>query len=107
MKSTTALLIAMMVSIISFFQVNAQNAETIWLTTNTTAFKTGEIVTLSVNAISATPIHGFTFQIRYDPACVTALNASSPISALNGLFLPHISGVVDASFASTAPQTAN
>jgi hypothetical protein len=107
MKSTTAFIIATIISIVSFFQVNAQNAETIWLTANTTEFKTGEIVTLSINAISATPIQGFNFQIRYDAACVTPLNATSPISGMNGLFLPQNSGLVDASFASTTPQTAN
>jgi hypothetical protein len=107
MKSTTAFIIATIVSIVSFFQVNAQNAETIWLASNTTEFKTGEIVTLSVNAISATAIQGFNFQIRYDAACVTPLNATSPISGMNGLFLPQNSGLVDASFASTTPQAAN
>lgn len=107
MKSTTAFFIATIISIVSFFQVNAQTAETIWLATNTSEFKTGEIVTLSINAISATPIQGFNFQIRYDAACVTPLNATSPISGMNGLFLPQNSGLVDASFASTAPQTAN
>jgi hypothetical protein len=107
MKSTTAFIIATMISIVSFFQVHAQTAETIWLATNAAEFKTGEIVTLSINAISATPIQGFNFQIRYDAACVTPLNATSPISGMNGLFLPQDSGLVDASFASTTPQTAN
>lgn len=107
MKSTTAFLIATIISIVSFLQVHAQGAETIWLTTNITEFKTGEIVTLNVNAISATPIQGFNFQIRYDAACVTPVNATSPISGMNGLFLPQDSGLVDASFASTTPQTAN
>jgi hypothetical protein len=107
MKSTTAFIIATILSIVSFLQVHAQGAETIWLTTNTTEFKTGEIVTFNVNAISATPIQGFNFQIRYDPACVTPVNATSPISGMNGLFLPQDSGLVDASFASTTPQTAN
>lgn len=107
MKFTTAFIIASIISIVSFFRVNAQNPETIWLTSSSTAFKTGEIVTLSINAISATPIQGFNFQIRYDPTCVTPLNAISPISGMNGLFLPQNNGLVDASFASTSPQVAN
>jgi hypothetical protein len=107
MKSTTAILIAAFLAIVSFFQVNAQNPETIWIAANSTEFKTGEIVTLTVNAISATPIQGFNFQILYDAACVSPLNATSPISGMNGLFLPQTSGRVDASFASTTPQTAN
>jgi hypothetical protein len=107
MKSITAFIIATIISIVSLSPVHAQTAETIWLTANVTEFKTGEIVTLSINAISATPIQGFNFQIRYDAACVTPLNATSPLSGMNGLFLPQDSGLVDASFASTTPQTAN
>lgn len=107
MKSTIAFLTATLISVFSFFQVAAQSAETIWLEANSTQFKTGEIVTLSVKAISATPIQGFNFQIRYDASCVTPLNATSPISGMNGLFLPQTSGLVDASFASTTPQIAN
>jgi hypothetical protein len=107
MKSTKTILIAILLSIISFVQVSAQSAETIWLEANSTQFKTGEVVTLSVKAISATPIQGFNFKIRYDASCVTPLNATSPISGMNGLFLPQNSGLVDASFASTTPQTAN
>ncbi len=107
MKYTTAILIAALIALVSFFQVNAQNPETIWIAANSTEFKTGEVVTLSVNAISATPIQGFNFQIRYDATCMTPLNATSPISGMNGLFLPQTSGLVDASFASTTPQPAN
>jgi hypothetical protein len=107
MKSITTILITILITLVSFFQVNAQNPETIWIAANSTDFKTGEIVTLTINAVSATPIQGFNFQIRYDAACVTPLNATSPISGMNGLFLPQTSGLVDASFASTTPQTAN
>ena len=107
MKSATAFFIAVLISIVSFSQANAQGAVSIWLTANATDFKTGEIVTLNVNAISATPIQGFNFRIRYDPACLTPLNATSPMSGMNGLSLPQSGGLVDASFASTTPQTAN
>lgn len=107
MKSITATLIAIFITIFSAFKVNAQAPETIWLTGALTAFKTGETVIVNVNALSATPIQGFNFQIRYDPACVAPVTATSPISGMNGLFLPQNSGLVDASFASSAPQTVN
>ena len=107
MKSIKAFTLAIIFSIVSAFSVRAQTAETIWLTANTTAFKTGETVIVTVNAISATPIQGFTFQISYDPACLEPMHATSPIPGMNGLQLPQTSGLVDASFASTSPQTAN
>jgi hypothetical protein len=107
MKPFTTFLLAIIFALTAVFKVNAQAAETIWLVANTTAYKTDETVTVTVNAISATPIQGFTFQIRYDPACLQPTNATSPISGMNGLQLPQTMGLVDASFASTTPQTAN
>ena len=87
--------------------VSAQSSESIWLTSAVSDYKTGETVTVLVNAASVTPIQGFTFQIRYDPACLKPVNASSPITGMNGLSLPQTNGLVDASFASTTPQMAN
>ena len=107
MKSFNAFLLAIIVAFTTIIQVSAQAAESIWLTTDTTAHKTGETVIVKVNAASATPIQGFTFQIRYDPACLQPTQATSPISGMNGLQLPQTTGLVDASFASTAPQTIN
>lgn len=91
----------------SVTSVGAQSAESIWLEANTTAYKTGETVLVTVKGTSVTPIQGFTFQIRYDPACLQPINAASPIQGMNGLSLPQVDGLVDASFASTAPQMAN
>src|SRR6185436_9651525 len=54
-----------------------------------------------------TPIQGFTFQIRYDPACLRPVNASSTIPGMNALPLPQLSGMVDGSYASTTPQLVN
>jgi hypothetical protein len=88
-------------------KAHAQSPETIWLSANVTSYKTGETVIATVNAFSATPIQGFTFQIRYDPACLRPVNASSPIPAMNGLQLPQLIGLVDGSYASTTPQFAN
>lgn len=109
MRSTKAFTLAIIIIFISVSvsSVSAQTAETIWITASTTAFKTGETVIVTVNAVSATPIQGITFQIRYDPACLKPANATSPISGMNGLQLPQTLGLVDASFASTTPQMAN
>ena len=85
--------------------VQAQSPESIWLVANTTAYKTGETVIVAVNASTVTPVQGFTCQIRYDPACLKPVNASSPIPGLTGLPLPQLTGLVDGSYASTTPQT--
>ncbi len=87
--------------------VQAQSSESIWLVANTTAYKTGETVIVALNASTVTPVQGFTFQIRYDPACLKPINASSPIPGMNGLPLPQLTGLVDGSYASITPQTVN
>lgn len=107
MKSVLALMLAFLFTVSAAMTVSAQSAESIWLTANTTAYKTGETVIVMVNAISSTPVQGFTFQIRYDPACLKPINASSNISGMNGLPLPQLSGQVDGSYASTTPQVVN
>ena len=107
MKLIKVFALAIIFTFISVFSVGAQTPETIWITASTTSFKTGETVIVTVNAVSATPIQGFTFQVRYDPACLQPVHATRPISGMNGLQLPQTTGLVDASFASTTPQTAN
>jgi hypothetical protein len=107
MKPFATFLLAIIFSFTAVFNVHAQAAETIWLVSSTAAYKTGETVLVRVNAISATPIQGFTFQIRYDPACLQPVNATSPISGMNGLQLPQTKGLVDGTYASTTPQTVN
>ena len=107
MKFFSTLILFIALSFASVFAVNAQTAETLWLQANTTAYKTNETVVITINGISATPIQGFTAQIRYDPACLQPVNSTSPISGMNGLAVPQVSGLVDASFASTTPQTVN
>jgi hypothetical protein len=107
MKPTVRLILALLFIFSIVANVSAQSAESIWLEANTMEYKTGETVIVTVKANSATPIQGFTFQIRYDPACLQPTNASSPIQGMNGLYLPQTEGLVDASFASTTPQTAN
>jgi hypothetical protein len=107
MKPIPAFILALVLILSSVFVVNAQGAESIWLVANNAAYNRGETVTVTVNAASITPIQGFTFQIRYDPACLEPQNAASPIPGMNGLSLPQTPGLVDASFASTTPQVAN
>lgn len=107
MKSLTALILAIVLTFAIAANVNAQGTESIWLTANTTEYKTGETVTVNLNAASTTPIQGFTFQIRYDPDCLKPVNAVSQIPGMNGLPLPQLRGQVDGSYASTTPQTVN
>jgi hypothetical protein len=107
MRPIAALLFALIFVLSPASRVQAQASEVIWLTVDATSLKTGETVRVWVNAVSVTPIQGFTFQIRYDPACLKPLNAASPIAGMNGLGLPQTDGLVDASFASTVPQIVN
>ncbi len=107
MKSVKSIILAMIFTVVSVLNVSAQSAESIWLSASTTAFKTQETVTVNVNAMSGTPVQGFTFQIRYDPSCLKPINASSTIPGMNALPLPQTSGLVDGSYASTTPQVVN
>ena len=96
MKKFALTLIAI-ICLFVFIPVKAQSAESIWITASTNNFKTGETVIINVNGASASPIQGITFQIKFDPACLQAVNAASPIPGMNGLSLPQLSGLVDAS----------
>lgn len=107
MKRLIACFAAALLALCVVGNAGAQSLETIWLTASTAAYKTGETVLVTVNAASATPIQGFTFQIRYDPACLRPVNASSPVPGMNGLPLPQLTGLVDGSYASTTPQNVN
>jgi len=106
MKFYSAFILFLVLSFTSVFAVSAQSTDAIWLQADTTAYKTNETAIVTINAISATPIQGFTAQIRYDPACLQPVNSTSPIAGMNGLALPQESGLVDVSFASTTPVTA-
>lgn len=107
MKSVPVLLLVVLLTLTSVVSVSAQTTEGIWLSANNTAYKTGETVIATVNASSATPIQGFTFQIRYDPACLKPVNAASTVPGMNALPLPQIAGLADGSYASTTPQMVN
>lgn len=107
MKYFSVSILFVVLSLTSVFVVKAQAAETIWIQAGGTSYKTGETATATINAVTARPIQGFTAQIRYDPDCLLPVNAATSISGMNGLAVPQTSGLVDASFASTMPQTAN
>jgi len=107
MKSLTAFFLAIIFSFSLVLNANAQDAESIWLAASTTSYKTGETIIVTVNAASATPIQGFTFQVSYDPECLRPVNAASTVPGMNGLPLPQLSGQVDGSYASTTPQVVN
>lgn len=107
MKAVRALILALIFTFALVAGAGAQSPESIWLTANTTAYKTGETVVVTLNAASATLIQGFTFQIRYDPKCLQPTSASSPIAGMNGLPLPQLTGLADGSYASTTPQAIN
>lgn len=107
MRSVPAFLLAIVLAFMTAITVNAQSTESIWLTVDTTTYKTRETVVATLNASSATPIQGFTFQIRYDPACLKPINAVSQVPGMNALPLPQITGLADGSYASTTPQTIN
>jgi hypothetical protein len=107
MKRLVSTFFAIIACFIFIIPASAQTTESMWITASTSSFKTGETVIVTFNGISATPIQGFTFQIRYDPACLEPVNAASPIPGMHGLLLPQLGGLADASFASTTPQIAN
>jgi hypothetical protein len=107
MKRIIASAIAVLCAFSIVISASAQTTESIWLTANTTTYKTGETVIIAFNASSATLIQGFTFKIRYDPSCLEPVNASSPLPDMNGLPLPQLTGFVDGSYASTTPQAVN
>ena len=107
MKSISAFALAFLLTFVLVLNAGAQSSESIWLTANTTSYKTNETVIVSVHGTSATPIQGFTFQIRYDPACLRPVNAVSTLPGMNALPLPQIAGIADGSYASTTPQAAN
>ncbi|WKZ35515.1 MAG: cohesin domain-containing protein [Anaerolineales bacterium] len=106
MKKVVPLFIVIF-SLFIIVPVRAQSPETIWITASTDSFKTGETLVVTVHAVSATPIQGFTVQLSYDPACLKPLNAASSIPTMNGLLLPQTAGLADATFASSTPQMAN
>lgn len=107
MKYFHTFFLVLALSLTTTLVVHAQAGESIWIQSNASAYKTQETVTVTINGLSATPVQGFTAQIRYDPACLQPLNSTSPMAGMNGLAVPQQAGLADVSFASTTPQAAN
>ncbi len=107
MKKISGLILFVVLFLTVAKVVHAQAAESLWIQTDLTSLKTNEIVTVTVNAVSATPVYGFTAQIRYDPACFQPMSGTSPVPGMNGLAVPQEAGLADVSFASITPQTIN
>jgi len=107
MRYLKTLILAVIFTFTAVMNVKAQAAESIWLASDIASYKTGETVIVTVNGASSTPVQGFTFQIRYDPACLTPVNAASTVPGMNALPLPQTAGLVDGSYASTTPQLVN
>ena len=107
MKQLTALFFALILMFGNIFAVSAQAAETIWMETSKEAYAPGETITVILKANTATPIQGFTFQLRYDPSCLQPNTPTSQLAGLNYMSVPQATGLVDAIFASTTPVSAN
>jgi hypothetical protein len=107
MKRLSSMLLALLLALGFFFGVQAQAQESVWLTAAVSSFRPGDKVTVTVNALTGTPIQGFNIQVRYDPACLSPVDTTTPIPGMNLLALPQEPGLVDSTFASTTPQTAN
>jgi hypothetical protein len=106
-KQLMALVFALILMFNTIFGVSAQAAETIWMETSKQAYAAGETITVILKANTATPIQGFSFQLRYDPACLQPTTPSSQLSGLNYMSVPQSAGLVDAIFAAQTPVSAN
>jgi hypothetical protein len=107
MKRLPSLLLAVSLALVFVWSAQAQTPESVWLSAAATTFKPADTVSVSVNAISGTPIQGFSIQIRYDPACLQPTETTTPIPGMNLLSLPQIPGLLESTFASTTPQIVN
>lgn len=107
MKHVTALMLGLILTFSAVVGVSAQAAETIWMETSKQSYSAGETIIVTLKANTATLVQGFTFQLRYDPACLQPTAPTSPLTGLNYMPVPQTAGLVDAIFASTTPLNAN
>ena len=109
MKHLIAIFLACIFAFSTIFAnvVSAQAAETIWMETDKGSYGAGETVTVTLKANSVTPFQGFTFKLRYDPACLEPTVPASLLSGLNYMPVPQKSGLVSGIFANTSPLSAN
>ena len=107
MKYLTAIFLALLLGLGAIPGVAAQAAGTIWMETSQQSYAAADTIIITVNATAAAPIQGFTFQLRYDPACLQPAIPTTLLSGMNYMSVPQSSGLVDAIFASTTPLTVN
>jgi hypothetical protein len=106
LKYLSALALVLTLFFSAILRVSAQAAETIWLESNKESYSAGETITVTLKANTVTPIQGFSFQLRYDSAC---LQSAVPSSLLPGLIyqpVPQTAGLVEAVFTSPSPLSA-
>jgi len=104
MKPISIIFLAIIFLFSTVFHVNAQSADTIWIEAINQSYTVGEVVTVNLYGMTSIPIQGFAFQLSYDPACVQPEQPSSSQTGMNSFPLPQETGLVDASFYSSAPQ---
>ena len=109
MKHLIAFFLVCLLTFSSIFAhgVSAQAAETIWMETSKDSYSAGETVIVTIKAKSATPFQGFTFKLRYEPACLQPSVPTSKLAGLNYMPVPQKTGLVNAIFANTSPLIAN
>ena len=107
MKYLTAIILALFLGFGAIPSVYAQAAGTIWMETNQQSYGGSENVIITIKANAGTPVQGFTFQLRYDPACLEPTIPNSLVSGFNLMSVPQTAGLVDAIFASTTPLNIN
>ena len=107
MKHLTAFLLAFILLLSTSMHSFAQAADTIWMETDKDSYSPGEPVTVTIKANSAAPVQGFTFSLRYDPACLQPETPASLVTGLNYMALPQADGIVSAIFASTTKINVN
>jgi hypothetical protein len=106
-KYLTAIILVLALAFGLLPGARAQAAETIWMEMSTSTFSVGETLTVTLKSNSANSFQGFSFQLRYDPACLQPVAINSLVAGLNSMSVPQSAGLVDAIFASTTPLSAN
>jgi hypothetical protein len=87
--------------------VTAQSGDGVWIEVDQQTFRVSEIATIIVYGNASVPIQGYTFQLRYDPACLQFKKTTNLVNNMNSSPLPEEPGLVDETFYSTTPQSVN
>ncbi len=103
MKRLTALILALLIAFLALPVARAQAAETIWIETSQDSYTVGEPITITLKTNTTRSIQGFTYKLRFDPACMQPEVPVSLFSEINYMAVPQTPGQVEAIFASTKP----